>query len=351
MIFNEVENHSKNPFHLIRTESGNCIKECEDNLFLNFNGDCVSICPNDTYGFSSNRTCLQFCPSEYEINQEQKECVKKIEYTTSTEFKKQIIKNISAFIDITNSSQVINGSNFKALIIPSDDINPKEQIEKGISAIDLGNCTNVIKEYYNISKDESFYVLNIESKKNKTEKIEKNIDTSFNLGKDVQIEIYDKYGNKLDLSICKQDIKVMKYIGDAEELNIESAVSFSEQGIDIFNVNDDFFNDICHDFSNTSGKDIIIDDRRTDIYKNATFCQKGCLYSGMNYELMVANCICNSSILQINSDNNDTNNENKNNEEEIVTFKTLTKSIIANLFDFNIDVIKCYNLVFNIKIF
>ena len=56
----------------------------------------------------------------------------------------------------------------------------------------------------------------------------------------------------------------MKYIGDAEELNIESAVSFSEQGIDIFNANDDFFNDICHDISNTNGKDIVINDRRND---------------------------------------------------------------------------------------
>ena len=64
---------------------------------------------------------------------------------------------------------------------------------------------------------------------------------------------------------------------------------------------------------------------------------------------MAANCICNSSKLQSTSDNNSTNNENENNEEEIVSFKSLSKSIIANLFDFNIDVIKCYNLVFNIK--
>ena len=70
-------------------------------------------------------------------------------------------------------------------------------------------------------------------------------------------------------------------------------------------------------------------------------------YSGMNYELMTANCICNSSLLQSISDTNDTINENK---DEIVSFKTLTKSIIENLFDFNIEVIKCYNLVFNKKI-
>ena len=65
---------------------------------------------------------------------------------------------------------------------------------------------------------------------------------------------------------------------------------------------------------------------------------------------MAANCFCNSSFLQRNTNNNITNSDIKNNEEEIVTFKTLTKSFISNLMLFNIDVIKCYNLVFNLKI-
>ena len=228
-------------------------------------------------------------------------------------------------------------------------MDPKEQFKKGISAIDLGNCTGVIKEYHNISKGESLYILNIESKKNESEKSEKN-DNSFNLGKDNQIEVYDKSGQKLDLSVCKEDIKVMKYIGDTKELDINSAISLANQSIDVFNTNDDFFNDICHDFNNTDGKDIIINDRRKDIYQNATFCQSGCTYSGMNYELMAANCLCDSSILQINSNNNNTNNINNNNEEENITFKTVTKLFIANLFNFNLDVFKCYNLVLNLKI-
>ena len=195
-------------------------------------------------------------------------------YITSSEFKEQIMKNISAFIKEENSSKIFNGSYFIALILSSDNMNTKEQIDKGISAIDLGNCTNVIKEHYNISQNESFYVLNIESKKNESEKSEEKIDNTFNLGKEVQIEIYDKLGKKLDLSICKQNIKVIKYIGDVKELNIDSAMSFSEQGIDVFNANDDFFNDICTDFDNIDGKDIIINDRRNDIYQNAKFCQK-----------------------------------------------------------------------------
>jgi hypothetical protein len=31
-------------------------------------------------------------------------------------------------------------------------MDPKEQIKKGISGIDLGNCTKQMKEYYNFIK-------------------------------------------------------------------------------------------------------------------------------------------------------------------------------------------------------
>ena len=55
------------------------------------------------------------------------------------------------------------------------------------------------------------------------------------------MEIYDSSGRKLNLSVCKEDIKVMKYIGDvAEELNIQSAMDLAEKGIDVFNASDAF---------------------------------------------------------------------------------------------------------------
>ena len=138
----------------------------------------------------------------------------------------------------------------------------------------------------------------------------------------------------------------MKYIGDVEQLDIDSAKSLSSQGIDVFNANDDFFNDICHKYDNSDGKDIILNDRRNDIYQNATFCQDGCTYNGINYNLMAANCLCGSNSLQIKEDNK-TNNEK---DSEVVNFKSVTKSFLENLFSFNFDVLRCYNLAFDKKI-
>lgn len=44
-----------------------------------------------------------------------------------------------------NSEKVINGSNFKAQIISSSDLDPIEQIKNGISGLDLGDCINILK--------------------------------------------------------------------------------------------------------------------------------------------------------------------------------------------------------------
>ena len=339
------ENQTDYESNLLLTEKENVIKGCPANLFLTLTGDCKSDCPNGTYLFSRNKTCLESCPQNYKINEVNKVCILNTldQKTSLNEFKSQISDNI---FELINSNNVVNGSDFIAVISLSEDIDPIEQIRKGISAVDLGNCPKVLKEYYNISNNESLIVLNIESKKSITKENEENNDNSLKIGKNNQVEIYDFSGRKLDLSVCKENIKIMKYIGDVvDELDINSAMSLSKQGIDIFNANDSFFNDLCHKYDNVDGKDIIINDRRKDIYKNVTFCQDGCMYKGMDYELMIANCICDSSSLQ--GEKNIT--EDKKIDSETLNFKSITKSFISNLLDFNIDVIYCYNLVFNFK--
>ena len=50
-------------------------------------------------------------------------------------------------------------------------------------------------------------------------------DKSNDIGKNNQIEIYDFSGRKLNLSVCKEDIKIIKYIKDIEELDIKSAIT------------------------------------------------------------------------------------------------------------------------------
>ena len=313
-------------------------KTCKENS-TNNNPNCLS-CFSNTFLFNLNNSCIESCPSDYEKDKEGNKCIKNLEKSSLTEFKNQIMNNITSFV---NSSNMINGTDFIAVVFSIDDINPKEQLKNGISAIDLGNCSNTIKEYYKI---DDFIVVNMESKTNKAEGNDN--DNALNIGKNTQIELYDYSGRKLNLSICNEEIKIMKYIGDVEELNIQSAMNLADQGIDVFNASDKFFNDICHYYDNKDGKDIILDDRRNDIYQNVSFCQDGCEYTGMDYELMAANCSCDSNILQ-NDESSVINEEEKENSGKF-NFDTLKKSFISNLFDFNYQVLSCYNLTIKLQI-
>ena len=325
----------------INYEYYKCNHQCRTckEISTNENPNCLS-CSNNTFLFRLNNSCINSCPYNYEANNELNKCeLKNLEKASIEEFKNEIMNNISSFI---NSSNVINNTDFIAVIYDIENSNPKEQLKNGISAIDLGNCTNKIKEFYNI---DDFIVLNMESKYNKSENAN---DNSLNIGKNNQIEIYNYSGKKLNLSICNEDIKIMKYIGDIEKLDIESAMNLADKGIDVFNASDKFFNDLCHYYDNKDGKDIIITDRRNDIYQNVTFCQNGCEYMGMDYDLMAANCSCDTNILQNTELNNVKEGENSNKEK--FNFDDLKKSFISNLYDFNYRVMYFHNLVINLNI-
>ena len=166
------------------------------------------------------------------------------------------------------------------------------------------------------------------------------------LGKDIEIAVYDYYGNQLNLKYCTEDIIIIKYIGDLEDLEISKAMELAEQGVDIFNAKDSFFNDICHHFKNKNDSDITLKDRRGDIFQNVTFCGDECKYGGIDFELMVVNCICIAETIQITNDEENSGNDVINDNKGI-TLNDLANSFTSKIFDFNYIVIKCYNLVFN----
>ena len=85
----------------------------------------------------------------------------------------------------------------------------------------------------------------------------------------------------------------MKYIGDVEELNIESAMSLADRGVDVFNAQDAFFNDICQPFDNADGIDIIIDDRKKEfLEQNLSLCEINCSYIDYDINTKKSYCDC-----------------------------------------------------------
>ena len=111
---------------------------------------CIDSCFNTSYIYEYSGKCYAKCSFENFFNNYIcYDCIElgKCHELTANEFKNQIKDKITLY---ANSSKVIDGLNFLATISSSDEINPEEQLKNGISAFDLGNCTNVLKEYYDI---------------------------------------------------------------------------------------------------------------------------------------------------------------------------------------------------------
>ena len=343
---NYIEKKYNKSVYLKLSKNNNCIIGCPPNYFLTKELDCVSSCLNNTYEYLVNYTCMDTCPNNFVINQENTGCIFSTfkNNTSISDFKEILYSNISSFI---NSNEIIELFNYKAMIISAVDINPIEQIKKGISGLDFGDCIEVLKNIYNISENEDLIVIETETKLNQSEN--KNTDNNkeqINLGKSVKVTIVNIRGNILNMSYCNNDIKIFKYVGDSEEIKIDIAKDYAEKGINVFDPEDKFFNDKCqkHDLD----IDIILKDRREDLFQNVSFCEDNCIFSGMNYTLVTAICSCPGDVLQEDDSNN--NNDEKDKDNENLNLNNLINSFTSELFNFNFDIIKCSNLVFDPKL-
>ena len=312
------------------TENNEQILNNQQDNILYFNSNNDNTVNNFTiiYNISIEIAYSSVCTIDLTILSHSSNCPNKLnENITKSEFKENLLNNILC-IDL---SSIINGFDFIAFILSSDNNGQHEEINKGISGLNLDNCVSELKAYYNLTDDQNLIVLKSESKESENEA--------------VTLEVYDNTGQKLDISKCKSKIKVTKNLESVEGIDIQTAKEFSEQGVDVFNAKDEFFNDICHPFNSKDGIDITLSDRRKDIFQNFTFCQNGCSYEGIDFNLSIANCICDASILQeTSSENIEINNNNE------ISLNNIVNSFTSSLLDFNFKVIMCYNLVLNINL-
>ena len=138
----------------------------------------------------------------------------------------------------------------------------------------------------------------------------------------------------VDLSIC-DNIKIpIEYKINTTKLNLNEAFNFWKMGIDVFNINDRFFNDICYPYTDKkASSDMILTDRVSDIYQNVSLCAERCEYQSFNFEKNISNCLCNVK-KEVNT---------KPEKGNIQTY------IMSSFLESNFGVIKCYNLVFSFK--
>ena len=188
--------------------------------------------------------------------------------------------------------------------------------------VNFTNCEKNLREILNISDSRILTFLQIE--------INNQIEQS--LINKIEYQVYDDNKTLLDLSICNDiNIQIFHLINNNSLIDIKSVSSFQALGIDIFNIHDSFFNDICNPYS-IANNDVTLKDRIKDIYQNYSLCDGDCTYVEVNIENMTILCDCKVKT-NININETYLNIEQFENIKKESTF----------------GIIKCYNLVFSLN--
>ena len=245
---------------------------------------------------------------------------KEIEIKNRTELIQNMINNLFQRINISyidkGEDEKIDGKNISIIITSTK--NQKKNENESIITIDLCKCENILKSEYNISLNDSLYILQIIYQEEGM-KIPK-----------IDYEIYypfcDNNLTKLNLNFCK---------GTKIEISIPVTIN---DILDKYNPKSGYYNDICYKATSDSGTDISIKDRRNEfIQNNMTLCEENCDLINYNYTNEKVKCSCDIKT------NINPNYDYKFNKNEF--FKSFTD--IKNIA--NINIIKCYQIILDKK--
>ena len=200
------------------------------------------------------------------------------------------------------------------------------------SYLDLGDCEAELKNYYGLTEEDSFIIIQTEKK------------TSVASEKDVQIEVYHPITHeKVELTLC-QNVKANLYIPvDLSERTESLYRRMMDQGYDPFDYYDKFYREICTPYNSENGTDVLLDDREEFIYSsvvNESTCPNNCQYSSYSLDTRYLKCECDlnsTGIVKL--------------DLKHISADNAFNSFKSTLKNSNYKVMICYNLVFNFKIF
>ena len=308
-------------------EINKCTRNCsEEGDYHQYGGLCMEKCPPYTRLDPVTNICKEInftscLKSENEINI-QGEKLNEIVDANAKTYSKEFLytsKHVSYYYNELYS------------ILFYKDYNCIEELSINISKIDFGNCSNKILKSLTPPTTSPITIAIVERK---------------NEGKKSESTAYfyhPETGNKIDVKTLCENSKVTIKKNILSQLNIsiidrESIFFLIGQEINIFNLNDAFYTDICFHYISPNGKDIPLKDRILSIYPNIILCDEGCLNKGVNLTTMESICECKLNYILSN---------------DLMGGKAFLENKFGELTDFitnsNIDILKCYKDIFKIE--
>ena len=200
-----------------------------------------------------------------------------------------------------------------------------------ISSIDLGECEAKLREQEGLNDTEQFLIIKLDLR------------NTFNNATYVQYEIFNPRNySKVSLDVCKNiDIKITVPVSlEKEDLSLIN--SLKDAGYDIFDLKDDFYNDICATYTAQNGADLALSSRKAYVYDSVEdiyLCQSGCTFEEINTK--TSNAVCNCKAQQ---------------KETIIDLAKISfdknefkDSFYKTLYNSNFRVFKCIKLLFSLK--
>ena len=237
---------------------------------------CIKECKNDDiYKYEYNNKCYTKCPNGTFLNDSDLICYKE---NNSGDNKNEINENIKKFRDYIsnyniskNQDDIVTINNDVIYQITTSD-NQKNNTNKNISTIDLGDCEKILKKEYNISESLPLLILKIDYY---------SPDSTIPI---IGYEIYHPISKiQLDLHYC-EDILI--------KLNIP--VSIDENNLFKYDPNSGFYTDNCFSYTTENGTDIILNDRKQEFTDNKlSLCENNCNYTGYDKGNKQSSCDCN----------------------------------------------------------
>ena len=300
-IPDNINNHNCVPkckfyyfFNIIDSYSCTKIYQCpkEASLLIRNKNKCIDNCTkDDIYKYQYSGECLQECPDNtYTVDYQCK--VKNIDNCTlnvlnlNLSLDDIINNNIDSFtknyveeFNYTNN-QIINYTNEQYTLILYKNTTCIKDLQLTIPQIDFGECYEKIKRTYNISKD---LLIAIIDKYMENE----NPITSYLL--------FDPLtGERINANeICKNDFIIMKEnILSFPGINSSLVTFFAEQNINVLDISDKFYKDICKHYKSPNEKDIPLNLRIKTFFPNISLCDEGCISKGIDLQKMESICFC-----------------------------------------------------------
>ena len=288
-------------FPLLIKSKNQCVNTCKDNNYYIYNNICIPECSNNMLVDKNNKKCYDY-----------------------PENLNNITSDISKLILSLPTNKELYFNNKKLLIMVFNSTDKSDNL-----VINLEECINLLNSVYYQYDLNEFLLVKIKIFKNSNEY-------------KIDYLLFSKLGELLNLTLCNElNIKIEYIISNVTDENLKLAQKLKEENnIDLFDQNDNFFHDLCINFTSENGTDVILKDRMRDYYINISLCEKNCSYLMVNYKnkTMVCACSIKSNIMD--------EIENEENEEEFDQ-NDINNEITSS----NYEVIICYNVVFTRKVF